>query len=228
MADTLIVLGNKNYSSWSLRPWLALKQTGIPFDEEVICLDQTDTAERIRRHSPSGKVPCLIHEGRTIWESLAICEYLAERFPEAKLWPADFAVRTHARCVANEMHAGFAKLRQNLPMDIRSELKAKSRAAIPEVARDIRRVAALWRDCRERFGRAGVHGHGPFLFGGFTIADAMFAPVTTRFATYDVTLDDTCQAYVDAVLTWPAMAEWIAAAETEQWTLFYPVLDEPM
>jgi glutathione S-transferase len=228
MAATVIYLGNKNYSSWSLRPWLALKKTGIPFEETVICLDQDDTAEKIRRHSPSGKVPCLVHEGRTIWESLAICEYLAERYPGAALWPADPEVRAHARCVANEMHAGFAKLRQNLPMDIRSDLAAKSRLDVPAVARDVRRVMAIWRECRDRYGRAGAHGHGPFLYGEFSIADAMYAPVVTRFVTYAVPLDETCEAYVDAVISWPAMAEWCEAARHEEWTLYYDILDTPL
>jgi glutathione S-transferase len=228
MADTVIYLGNKNYSSWSLRAWLALKQTGIPFKEEVICLDQDDTAEKIRRNSPTGKVPCLVHDGHTVWESLAIGEYLAERFPKARLWPSDSGARAHARCVATEMHAGFAKMRQNLPMDIRSDLESKSRISIPEVARDVRRVMAIWRECRERYGARGVHGDGPFLYGGFSIADAMFAPVTTRFLTYGVPLDETCEAYVDAVTTWPAMAEWCKDARREQWTLFYPVLDTPV
>lgn len=227
MADTVIYLGNKNYSSWSLRGWLPLKQTGIPFKEVVICLDQPDTAEQIRRHSPSGKVPCLVHDGRTIWESLAIGEYLAECYPAAKLWPTEPEARIHARCVATEMHAGFLKMRQNMPMDLRSDLGSKSRLALPEVARDVRRVMAIWRECRERFGSRDAHGSGPFLYGAPTIADAMFAPVVTRFLTYNVPLDDMCQAYVDAVTTWEPMVEWARDSKTEKWTLVYPVLDSP-
>ena len=228
MAETTIYLGNKNYSSWSLRGWLALKQARIPFKEVVICLNQEDSAEKIRRHSPSGKVPCLVHEGRAVWESLAIGEYLAERFPAAKLWPTDLEARVHARCVSTEMHAGFLKLRQNMPMDMRSDLEKKSRVSIPEVARDVRRIMAIWRECRERYGSRGAHGDGPFLYGGFSMADAMFAPVTTRFLTYGVPMDETCEAYVDAVRTWPAMAEWGRDSKREEWTLSYPVLDTPL
>jgi glutathione S-transferase len=220
MPDIAIYLGNKNYSSWSLRPWLALKQTGAPFAETVIPLDQPNSKAAILAQSPSGRVPALRHGDVLVWESLAICEYLAETFPKAGLWPADPAARAYARAIANEMHGGFAKLRGAMPMDIsrRHPLENRLDVCRPEVDR----VCAIWREARERYGSRGAHGAGPFLMGGFSIADAMYAPVTTRFATYGVPLDDACRAYVEAVLHWPAMQEWSAAARAEPWVIEYP------
>ena len=216
--DTLtIVIGNKNYSSWSLRPWLALKQTGAPFAEIVIPLSRPDSKAAIAAHSPSGRVPVLCHGALRLWESLAICEYLAEIFPGAGLWPADRAARSMARAVACEMHAGFATLRQQLPMDIRATHSTPHRVAL--AADDIARVTALWRDCLARFGAAGANGAGPFLFGGYCIADAMFAPVATRLHSYGVPLDPVAAAYVAAQRDWPPMREWRAAAEREPWTI---------
>jgi glutathione S-transferase len=209
MADLTIFIGNKNYSSWSLRPWLALKATGAPFEEVVIPLDEPTTRATILKYSPTGRVPALIHEGLTVWESLAICEHLAEAFPEASLWPADRGQRAIARSVSTEMHAGFQDMRQHLPMNIRSSFP--NRGVTAEVQADINRVSALWRECRKRV----AEGAGPFLFGGFTVADAMYAPVVTRFRTYKIELDDICQAYVDAVWALPAMQEWAVAAGNE-------------
>jgi glutathione S-transferase len=208
MADITIYLGNKNYSSWSLRPWLALKATGAAFDEVVIPLAEPTSRAEILRHSPSGKVPALKHGELTVWDSLAICEYLAETFPEAKLWPADKAARAIARTVAAEMHSGFAALRNHLPMNIRSSFP--NRGVTPEVQADINRLTAIWRDCRKRFG-----GGGEFLFGHFTAADAMYAPVVSRFRTYRVELEEAAQAYCDAVWALPAMQEWATAARNE-------------
>jgi glutathione S-transferase len=216
MADLTICIGNKSYSSWSLRAWLALKQTGAAFEEVVIPLDRPDTAASLRRHSPSLRVPVLRHGDITVWESLAICEYLAEQFPAARLWPEDKDTRAHARAVSAEMHAGFAVLRANMPMDLRRHWPLADRMA--RVKDDIDRVTTIWRDCRERFGR-----DGNFLFGDFTIADAMFAPVTTRFVTYGVPLDAASRAYVDAIRDWPAMREWVAASELEPWVISYDV-----
>lgn len=158
MAAITLVIGNKTYSSWSLRPWLALKQTGEPFTEILVPLDQPETRARIREHSPSGKVPHLTHGPVKLFESLAICEYLAETFPAARLWPADAAVRAHARAISNEMHAGFAELRRNMPMDVSHSWPARNRSRHCEP--DIRRVTEIWRDCRERFGKPGAHGRG--------------------------------------------------------------------
>ena len=217
MSKMTIVLGNKNYSSWSLRPWLALRQTGAAFDEVVIPLYVDGYKEQLLRWSPAGKVPVLKHGDATIWESLAICEYLADAFPDAGLWPADHSVRAVARAVATEMHGGFQALRQNLPMDISRRHPGGGRIA--KAKPDIERVTAIWRDCRRRFGEAGAHGSGPFLFGGFTIADAMYAPVATRFQTYGVELDPVCAAYSDAVLGMPAMCDWMSAGAAETWVL---------
>jgi glutathione S-transferase len=209
MADLTIYLGNKNYSSWSLRPWLALKRTGAQFDEVVIPLDQPTTRATILKYSPSGRVPVLLHGDFAVWDSLAICEYLAERFPDARLWPADGAARAVARSASAEMHSGFAALRQHLPMNIRSSFPG--RGVTPEVQADINRIMALWRDCRTRFGE----GNGEFLFGGFTIADAMYAPVVSRFRTYKIELEREAEAYCEAIMALPAMQEWAAAARNE-------------
>jgi glutathione S-transferase len=198
-----LYLGNKNYSSWSLRPWLVLKESGASFEEEVVHLDRPDTKSRIAAFSPSGRVPVLVDGDVRIWDSLAISEYVAEKFPQAKLWPEDRAARAHARAVSCEMHSGFAALRENMPMNVRARLPGKGRT--PEVLADIARIQAIWSAKR-----------GPFLFGHFTIADAMFAPVALRFVTYDVEMESAPRAYVDALLALPAMKEWIATAAAEE------------
>lgn len=208
MGELTIVIGNKNYSSWSLRAWIAVAATGAEFDEIRIPLDQPDTRTRIVEHSPAGKVPVLRHGALMVWESLAICEYLAERFPAAGLWPDDDAARAHARAVACEMHAGFAALRKAMPMNCRAALPGKGHS--PEADADIARIAEIWRQCRDKFGAGG-----DFLFGRFGVADAMFAPVASRFTTYAVKLDPVAQAYVDAVLALPAMQAWYEAANAE-------------
>ncbi|NBC34672.1 MAG: glutathione S-transferase [Alphaproteobacteria bacterium] len=215
MADITLVIGNKAYSTWSLRPWLALKQTGALFDEVIVPLSRPDSAARLRAESPSARVPVLRHGDLVIWESLAILEYLAETWPQAGLWPADATARAVARAVSAEMHAGFAALRGGLPMDLKRRKAA--RALPPAVEADVARIQALWRDCRTRFGEGG-----PFLFGSFTAADAMFAPVATRFDTYKVPVDDTAAAYVEAILTWPALRLWQSAAEAEPWIIEAP------
>jgi glutathione S-transferase len=209
MAELTIYLGNKNYSSWSLRPWLALKRTMVAFDEVVIPLYETGSRETILKYSPSGRVPVLHHDDNIVWESLAICEYLAEVFPASDLWPKDQAARALARSVSNEMHGGFVALRSHLPMNIRSTFPGRD--ITPEVQADINRVMAIWRDCRTRYG----DGNGDFLFGHFTIADAMFAPVVTRFRTYRIELEREAQAYCDTIMGMPAMQEWVTAARNE-------------
>jgi len=208
MAEFTIILGNKNYSSWSLRPWLALKQTGAPFDEVVIPLSESTTKPEILRHSPSGKVPLLKRGDLAVWDSLAICEYLAETFPEAQLWPADPNARAVARSISAEMHSGFAALRQHYPMNMRSSFPG--RQPTQEAQADVIRIGALWRDARLRFGAGG-----PFLFGAFSIADCMYAPVVSRFRTYKLELEEVTQAYCDAVWALPAMQEWLVAATDE-------------
>lgn len=214
MTGRTLVIGNKNYSSWSLRPWLLLRQAGIPFREIRIPLDQPETRPSILRHSPTGKVPALIEGDLTVWESLAICEWAAERFPEHGLWPADAAARAVARSAATEMHGGFPALRQQLPMDVRARRPEHRWSA--EAQADIDRVVALWESCRARHG-----GEGPFLFGRFGVPDAMYAPVATRLQTYGVALSPVAQAYVEAVLALPAMRDWSAAAAAETEVIDY-------
>jgi len=208
VADLTLVIGNKNYSSWSLRPWLALRHAGLEFDEIVIPLSENGSRAEIMKHSTSGRVPALRHGELTVWDSLSICEYAAELRPEAGLWPDDLPARAVARSVASEMHTSFAALRENMPMNIRSRFPNEGRK--PGVKEDIDRVAALWRQCRSRYG-----ADGPFLFGRFTIADAMFAPVVTRFRTYEVALGEVEQAYADAIWGLDSMKAWAKAAADE-------------
>lgn len=205
-----LIIGNKNYSSWSLRAWLALKAAKADFKEIYIPLRQTDTKEQILRHSPSGLVPALQHEGIVVWDSLAICEYIAELFPEKKLWPEDRKARAIARSVSAEMHAGFMPLRMNFPMDIQGFFKDFTIPADAE--KSIDRIFQLWQTTKEHYGK-----NGDFLFGHFTIADIMYAPVVTRFKTYDVSVKNpVCKAYMDAIWNFPAMQEWISEAQKER------------
>jgi glutathione S-transferase len=210
MAMLTLVIGNRNFSSWSLRPWLTARQAGLPFAEIAIRLDRSSTHDEIRQYSPSGKVPCLIDdaggERLLIWDSLAICEYLAERVPS--LWPAERAQRAEARALSAEMHSGFLSLRQEMPMDIRASRPGQPRS--PATSADIRRIVAIWEACRGRFAATG-----PFLFGAFSIADAMYAPVVWRFLTYGVDLPPASQAWLQSMLALPAMAEWQAGALAE-------------
>jgi glutathione S-transferase len=205
-----LVIGNKNYSSWSLRPWLAMKMAGIAFEEVRIALDQPDTKARILRYSPTGKVPCLVDGKLTVWDSLAICEYVNETHSSGRLWPAERATRATARAVTAEMHSGFAALRTYLSMDIRARKPARGAEAqrLAGVQADIERIVALWTAALDASG-------GPMLFGEFCIADAFYAPVVTRFVTYGVALPPLLQAYSQRVLALPPMREWIAAAEAE-------------
>ena len=207
MADVAIVIGDKNTSSWSLRGWLALKATGIGFEEVLVPLHRPETTAAIQHHG-ANTVPILKHKGTLVWETLAICEFLAEAYPAAKLWPAEPGARALARAVSAEMHAGFAALRANMPMDMRARKPGTGLA--DGVQANIDRISELWRLCRERFGQGG-----PFLFGAFGAADAMFAPVASRFVTYSPRLDPVASAYRDALWHWPAMQEWNKAAERE-------------
>ena len=206
MAQYTLVIGNKAYSSWSMRPWLLMKEAGLAFDEVRIPLYQEGHDRKIRDYSPAGRVPVLVDGAVTVWDSLAICEYLAERHAEKNLWPANAAARAHARAVSAEMHAGFAALRGNMGMNVRRSFPGVGMT--PEVAKDIARIEQLWEDCLQRYG-------GPFLFGAFGIADAMYAPVATRFRTYAVGLSAVAQRYADLLLALPAVAEWYAAAHAE-------------
>ncbi len=203
-----LVIGDKTYSSWSLRAALALELTGEPYTEQLITLNRPDTRARILQHSPSGKVPLLLSDDGAIWDSLAIAEYLAECFPAAQLWPAARDARALARSACAEMHSGFVALRSHLPMDLK---RNQALAAIPaDVLADIQRICALWAECRQRFGQGGG-----FLFGQASLADAFFAPVAARLRSYQVALPADTSAYVETIYQWPAFQRWYQAAQEE-------------
>jgi glutathione S-transferase len=212
-----LLIGNKNYSSWSFRPWLVLKQAEIPFEEELISFNDPEFPIRVRRVSPSGRVPALVDGSLVVWDSLAIVEYLAEKFPDRQLWPAEAGARAVARSLCAEMHSGFQLLRSALPMNFQVRLPGAGWSV--KVDREIDRIVTMWQDTRARFGAGG-----PLLFGRFSIADAFFAPVVPRFAAYAVKLPPAAQAYADAVAALPAYQEWAAAARAEN-DFFAP--DEP-
>ena len=227
MSGLTLVIGNRNYSSWSLRAWLALKHCAAPFSEDHIALDQIDSAARIRAYSPAGRVPVLVDRDLTIWDSLAVCEYLAERFPAARLWPTDVAARAMARSVSAEMHAGFTALRAELPMNIRAYRTVQTSV---RANADIDRIVAVWASClglpgpdRTDIGAGSRTGAGAdaggddggWLFGRFSIADAMYAPVVLRFRTYRIDVPPVAAAYMARVLADPALQAWIGAALKE-------------
>jgi glutathione S-transferase len=207
-----LVIGNKNYSSWSFRPWLAMKVAGIAFEETVISLEAPEFKERVTALSVAGKVPVLIDGETRVWESLAILEYLAETFPAKALWPRHPPARAHARATAAEMHAGFLPLRRQLPMNIRRP--AKPHTFEDDAAADVARIDALWGECRARFGAGG-----PFLYGAFGAADAMYAPVVWRFHTYAIEVSATARDYMRALMALPAWNEWREAALREPWVM---------
>jgi len=215
-----LVIGNKNYSSWSFRPWLAMKVAGIPFDETLVSLEAADFKARVTALSGAGKVPVLIDGEIRVWESLAILEYLAEKFPQAALWPKDAAARAHARAIASEMHAGFQALRNHLPMNIWRPVKV--RPLDDGSKANAERIDAIWHDCRTRYSAGGQ-----FLFGAFGAADAMYAPVIWRFHTYAVEVSAVARAYMDAMMALPAWREWADAARRETWVLPHDEIDWP-
>ena len=203
-----LYIGNKAYSSWSLRAWLALSATGAQFEEVRIPLYQAGSPKELLRYSPTGRVPVLREGELLIWDSLAICEYLAERFPAARLWSEDVADRARARAVSAEMHSGFSALRNALPMNVRATGRRVTLDA--DIERDIARVCTIWRECRTRYA-----ARGPWLFGAFGIADCMYAPVATRFHTYGVACGPQERAYLETVLSHPVLQSWISAAGME-------------
>ena len=213
MSDTTLVIGNINYSSWSMRAWLALKRTGTDFSLLRLPLDTPEFEERIGEYSPTRKVPVLHHEGLVIWDTLAICEYLAERYPDAELWPSSQRLRTMARSVCAEMHAGFPALRTALPLN--AHARGRQVELDQETVGDIQRVSAIWHDCREAAGPQTKHG--PWLFGEFSAADCFYVPVALRFVTYAIGLVGFASKYAATVATDPLALEWceMAAAETE-------------
>ena len=210
MAEFTLYIGNKCFSSWSLRPWVAMKHLKIPFDEKFVRLRTPDTFGSLAKVSPTGQVPVLTHKGRIVWETLAILEYLADLFPEKKLWPESIEARALARSAATEMHSGFREVRYGWPMNLRRAKSHKPLEAEGEAQRA--RIEAIWRECRQKHGQGG-----PFLFGHFTAADAMYAPVVTRFDTYGGELAADTRDYVEAVVAMPAMVEWYAEAAKETW-----------
>jgi len=209
-----LVIGNKNYSSWSMRPWLAMRASHIDFEEIFIPLYTDDKADkdRILSFSRAGKVPVLIDGDVTVWDSLAIIEYLAERFPEARLWPQDRAARAHARSISAEMHSGFLPLRNECGMNLHRPVRAVTLSA--EAEANVARIQDIWTECRKRHGKSG-----PFLFGAFTAADAMFAPVVHRFRTYAIKVDAQAQAYIETMMVLPAFAEWTAVGLAETFVI---------
>ena len=208
-----LVIANKLYSSWSMRPWLVLRAFDIPFEETVIPLRQPDTKARILEHSPTGKLPVLVDGDAVVWESLAIISYLADRFPEKPIWPRDRVALAHAKSIAMEMHAGFQMLRQTCPMNLGKRFSAPPMT--DELKANLDRLEAMWRGARKRFARDG----GPFLFGAFTAADAMFAPVVTRLESYSLPVAADTRTYMDAVLGHPAVIDWTRDAFREPWRI---------
>jgi glutathione S-transferase len=207
-----LIVGNKNYSSWSFRPWIGLRATGIPFEDEVISLYAEGSKEQILARSPAGKVPILIDGDVKVWESLAILEYAAEKFPAAQLWPADPAARAHARAISTEMHAGFVPLRSECGMNMWRPPAKKPLS--DEAKSNVARIQALWTEARNRFGAGG-----PFLFGRFSAADAMYAPVVSRFETYAIDVAAPARAYMEAMIALPAWQEWRRAGLNEPWVI---------
>ena len=211
MSDLTLVIGNKNYSSWSFRPWLLMKQLGVSFREHVIQLSVASTRGETDKQGPSGKVPVLRDGELCVWDSLAICEYIAEL--EGNGWPKDAKVRAVARSVAAEMHSGFVNLRSQWPMNARA--RNRSTPMTPTLEADVKRIDELWTDCRRRFGA----GKGSWLFGEFSVADAMYAPVVLRFNTYGAQVSATAREYISTVLEDRYVKEWVGAAEQEPWTI---------
>jgi glutathione S-transferase len=219
-----LLIGNKIYSSWSMRPWVLMHNFGITFDEVFIPLGLETTQSQIKAHAPfaHGKVPCLIDGDVCVWESLAIMEYLADKFPDVPLWPQDRTQRAHARSISHEMHAGFQALRQNCPMNLGKRFHTRDRGEA--VAKDVARITQIWREARINFGEETTQ---PFLYGGFTIADAMFAPVVSRFHTYSIKVDAISQNYMQAVMDTPAYLMWLDEALDEEFVIARSELDEP-
>jgi glutathione S-transferase len=206
MPKAVLTISSKNYSSWCLRGWLLCKLAGLEFAEEVVSLDDPSTRAELLLLSPSFLVPCLTHDGARVWDTLAIAEYLAETFPKARLLPEERVARAHCRAICGEMHSGFYNLRSALPMNLKAHHPGFKVWAGAQA--DIERVTAIWRECLDAYG-------GPHLFGDLTMADAMYAPVCTRFLTYDVKLDAQCAGYCRSIMAWPAMAEWVTDALAE-------------
>lgn len=206
MPEATLSISSKNYSSWSLRGWLLCKLSSFPFEERAVSIDDPSVRDELLHLSPSFLVPCIEHGGIKIWDTLSIAEYLAELRPNSPLLPKDRKQRAHCRSVSGEMHSGFFNLRSALPMNLRAFFP--NFKVFPGAQADIGRIVTIWHDCLDTYG-------GPYLFGSLTMADAMFAPVCTRFLTYNVKLDNVCSDYCRSIMVWPAMEEWVAAAKEE-------------
>ena len=206
MAEAKLTISSKNYSSWSLRGWLLCKLAGLDVEEEIVSADDPSVRAELLLLSPSYRVPMLTHNGIKIWDTLAIAEYLAELKPRSRLLPQEIRARAHCRSVSGEMHSGFYNLRSALPMNLRA--RHEGFQVFPGALADIEHVFSIWRDCLKTYG-------GPYLFGPLTMADAMFAPVCTRFLTYDLKLDQVCADYCRSIMVWPAMEQWVADAKAE-------------
>jgi glutathione S-transferase len=206
MAQAKLTISSKNYSSWSLRGWLLCKLAELDIEEEVVPIDDPSVRAELLLLSPSCLVPCLTHNGIKIWDTLAIAEYLAELKPQSQLLPKEIRARSHCRSISGEMHSGFYNLRSALPMNLRA--RNEGFQVFPGARADIERIVTIWRDCLKTYG-------GPYLFGPLSLADAMYAPVCTRFLTYDVKLDDLCADYCRSIMVWPAMEQWVTAAKAE-------------
>ena len=209
-----LIIGNKTSSSWSLRPWIVMHAFGIPFDETLVQLRTTATRDQLAKHSPSGKVPALIDGETLVWDSLAIMEYLADKFPDKAIWPKDRLARAHARCASAEMHSGFQALRSQCGMAITRQYAARVRS--PEVLADVARITQLWGEARTRFGAKTAQ---PFLYGAFSAADGMFAPVVSRFDTYAIPVDSATRDYMSAVMAHPSYQAWLKDARAEPWPI---------
>jgi glutathione S-transferase len=220
MVNTRLIIGNKLYSSWSLRAWLLMKALDLPFEETVVPLYQPDTRGKLLQHSPAAKVPILIDGVVTVWESIAIIECLAEKYPEKGIWPRDARARSHARAISAEMHAGFAALRQACPMNLGKRFAPRDRG--DAVRQDVARVSEIFRSTRSQFGTQGA-----FLYGDFSGADAMYAPIVTRLETYSIEVDAVSRRYMDAVLRHTAFRAWREAALAEPWVLAGAEVNEP-
>jgi glutathione S-transferase len=219
MSDLLLIIGNKNYSSWSLRPWILMTQLGVPFKEHLIQLDTPEFKDEVAKFAPSGRVPVLRDGELTVWDSLAICEYIAEK--TGKGWPEDKRARAVARSVCAEMHSGFTNLRMEWPMNARA--RNRRTPITPGLEADIDRIEEIWIDCRRRFGASG-----PWLFGEYSIADAMYAPVVLRFNTYMAQVCETARWYIATALESPALQSWVRAAKEEPWVIEYSELGRPL
>jgi glutathione S-transferase len=206
MAQAKLTISSKNYSSWSLRGWLLCKLAELDIEEEAVPIDDPSVRAELLLLSPSCLVPCLTHNGIKIWDTLAIAEYLAELKPQSQLLPKEIRARAHCRSISGEMHSGFYNLRSALPMNLRA--RNEGFQVFPGARADIERIVTIWRDCLKTYG-------GPYLFGPLTLADAMYAPVCTRFLTYDIKLDDLCADYCRSIMVWPAMEQWVTDAKAE-------------